>query len=67
MAVSVYAGAKSVWITDYFLYEKYGWGKDWSRHDMGMQSEWKEKPSTTFPGKLNEATRLNPLFALKSA
>ncbi len=34
---------------------------------MGMQSEWKEKPSTTFPGKLNEATRLNPLFALKSA
>ncbi|PJC96238.1 hypothetical protein GQ37_022780 [Janthinobacterium sp. BJB1] len=53
-------------ITDYFLYEKYGWGKDWSRHDMGMQGEWKEKPSKTFPGKLNEATRLNPLFALKA-
>ncbi|MYN18764.1 hypothetical protein GTP81_18605 [Rugamonas sp. FT107W] len=53
-------------ITDYFLYEKYGWGKGWSRHDMGMQGEWKEKPSKTFPGKLNEGTRLNPLFALKA-
>lgn len=53
-------------ITDYFLYEKYGWGKGWSRHDLGMQGEWKEKPSRTFPGKLNEGTRLNPLFALKA-
>ncbi|SEO09742.1 hypothetical protein SAMN05428959_104638 [Duganella sp. CF517] len=53
-------------ITDYFLYEKYGWGKGWSRHDLGTQGEWKEKPSKTFPGKLNEATRLNPLFALKA-
>ncbi|MCU6497830.1 hypothetical protein LPN04_08510 [Rugamonas sp. A1-17] len=53
-------------ITDYFLYENYGWGKGWSRHDMGTQGEWKEKPSKTFPGKLNEATRLNSLFALKA-
>ncbi|RFP28733.1 hypothetical protein [Duganella sp. BJB476] len=53
-------------ITDYFLYEKYGWGKGWSRHDTGMQGEWKERPSKTFPGKLNEGTRLNPLFALKA-
>ncbi|WP_402721098.1 hypothetical protein [Janthinobacterium rivuli] len=53
-------------ITDYFLYEKYGWGRGWSRHDMGMQGEWKEMPSKTFPGKLNEASRLNPLFALNA-
>ncbi|GJI96901.1 hypothetical protein RugamoR57_36190 [Duganella caerulea] len=53
-------------ITDYFLYEKYGWGRGWSRHDMGTQGEWEEKPSKTFPGKLNEATRLNSLFALKA-
>ena len=53
-------------ITDYFLYEEFGWGKDWSRHDMGAQGEWKQKPSQTVPGKLNEATRLNSLFALKA-
>ena len=33
---------------------------------MGMQGEWKEMPSKTFPGKLNEASRLNPLFALNA-
>lgn len=53
-------------ITDYFLYENYGWGRGWSQHDMGMQGGWEKQPSKTFPGKLNEATRLNSLFALKA-
>ena len=53
-------------ITDYFLYEKYGWGKDWTSHDTGDQGSWKQKPSKSFPGKLNENTKLNQLFALKA-
>ncbi|MDE2430439.1 MAG: hypothetical protein KGM99_17070 [Burkholderiales bacterium] len=53
-------------ITDYFLYEHYGWGKDWSAHDQGTQGLWKQRPDKTFPGKLNENTKLNQLFAPKA-
>jgi hypothetical protein len=50
-------------ITDYFLYEKYGWGKDWSGHDYGVSGSWETKPGKEFPGKLNNRTKLNALRA----
>ena len=53
-------------ITDYFLYEVYGWGKAWSAHDKGLTGSWDTKPSKEFPGKLNEGTKLNPLLAMKA-
>lgn len=53
-------------ITDYFLYEEYGWGRDWTSHDQGVDGSWKNKPGRLFPGKLNEGTKLNPLKALKA-
>lgn len=53
-------------ITDYFLYEVYGWGKGWTAHDKGLSGSWDTKPSKEFPGKLNEGTKLNPLLALKA-
>lgn len=53
-------------ITDYFLYEEYGWGRDWSTHDQGVDGSWKTNPGKEFPGKLNDGTKLNPLLALKA-
>ncbi|WP_312515216.1 hypothetical protein [Massilia sp.] len=53
-------------ITDYFLYEEFGWGKGWNAHDKGTSGEWEYMPGKQFPGKLNEATKLNPLVALKA-
>jgi len=53
-------------ITDYFLYEEYGWGKHWSAHDKGITGSWETKPGKKFPGKLNEDTKLNPLLAAKA-
>lgn len=53
-------------ITDYFLYEEYGWGKDWSEHDRGQDGGWQARPGKTSPGKLNEETKLNKLFADKA-
>lgn len=53
-------------ITDYFLYNDFGWGKGWSSHDMGLSGTWAEKPGQRFPGKLNEGTKLNPLLAVKA-
>lgn len=53
-------------ITDYFLYEEYGWGKHWDSHDKGTIGSWETKPSRIFPGKLNERTKLNALIALQA-
>lgn len=54
-------------ITDYFLYEEFGWGKGWSGHDRGDDGKWLEQaPSSKYPGKLNEKTKLNKLFAVKA-
>lgn len=53
-------------ITDYFLYEEYGWGKHWNSHDKGVAGSWESKPGKNFPGKLNEGTKLNALFAVKA-
>jgi len=53
-------------ITDYFLYEEYGWGKDWDAHDRGASGSWRVKPDSNFPGKINEGTKLNPLLAVKA-
>jgi hypothetical protein len=53
-------------ITDYFLYEEYGWGRGWSAHDQGNSGSWATKPGKEFPGKLNEGSKLNPLLALKA-
>ncbi|MEJ7804462.1 MAG: hypothetical protein WKG03_00865 [Telluria sp.] len=49
-------------ITDYFLLEKYHWGKDWTKHDVGDAGTWKVSPGLTIPGKLNDGTKLNELF-----
>lgn len=54
-------------ITDYFLYEEFGWGKNWSGHDRGDDGKWLDQaPSRICPGKLNEKTKLNKLFAIKA-
>jgi hypothetical protein len=53
-------------ITDYFLYEEYGWGKNWNDHDLGGNGSWEIKPGKISPGKLNEGTKLNPLLAMKA-
>ena len=53
-------------ITDYFLYEEYGWGRDWSQHDRGTTGSWKTRPGREYPGKLNEDTKLNQLLAPKA-
>lgn len=53
-------------ITDYFLYEEYGWGKSWNSHDRGIDGAWKAKPGKDIAGKLNEGTKLNPLLAVKA-
>jgi hypothetical protein len=53
-------------ITDYFLYEEYGWGRDWSQHDRGTTGSWKTRPGREYPGKLNEGTKLNQLLAPKA-
>jgi len=53
-------------ITDYYLYEKRKWGGTWHRHDVGGGGEWKQRPDKDHPGKLNEQTLLNQLFAPKA-
>ena len=53
-------------ITDYYLYEKRKWGGTWHRHDVGGGGEWKQRPGKDHPGKLNEQTLLNQLFAPKA-
>jgi hypothetical protein len=53
-------------ITDYFLYDDFGWGKGWNAHDKGANGTWESKPGNQFPGKLNEGTKLNPLVPLKA-
>jgi len=53
-------------VPDYFLYEVYRRGKDWSGHDKGSDGKWPMTPGDTYPGKLNEGTKLNRLFALKA-
>ena len=50
-------------ITDYFLYEDYGWGRDWRSHDQGVSGSWETKPGKEFPGKLNDGTKLSSLLA----
>ena len=53
-------------ITDYFLHEEYGWGSDWNAHDKGVNGSRATKSNNNFPGKLNDATKLNSLFSLKA-
>ncbi|MGU3780221.1 hypothetical protein [Burkholderia metallica] len=53
-------------IADYFCYEHLKWGSGWESHDQGALGRWAKKPSITVPGKLNEGTQLNKLFAPKA-
>ncbi len=53
-------------ITDYFLYEKFQWGSGWKKHDEGAEGRWNEQPDKTRPGKLNDRSEMNKLFALKA-
>ncbi|MBU9199948.1 hypothetical protein KTD31_00845 [Burkholderia multivorans] len=53
-------------IADYYCYEHMKWGSGWDAHDQGALGRWANKPSATVPGKLNEGTQLNKLFAPKA-
>ncbi|KVU67975.1 hypothetical protein [Burkholderia ubonensis] len=53
-------------IADYFCYEHLKWGSGWKSHDQGALGRWAKKPNATVPGKLNEGSLLNKLFAPKA-